>query len=270
MNTDSGKTTITHGDVLRRAEGMQRLSVRSQGKTYWRACRFLGMFDLPYPRMRELLFLGANPANPDEASFKEGWSEYFGRIQAGQGIEVSEETPLHDFLQEAIQAAEPADDIAFLARLNGLLLASGLWPIYLRNSDEEAFAKALEGDAEALGSLLLKTPLQETEYIDSLRPLSDGEIGGWIREDVLPMDRVSKVFLMGSFHRGDPLPDSDVDLGIVFESGLTESEKREALSSICSSCLAALARKADACELFALPDGNPPFPQGHEGREVLP
>ena len=261
---------MTYGDLLKRAEGMQRLSARSQGKTYWRASRFLGLSDLPYPRMRELLFLGANATNPDEASFKEGWSEYFGRIQAGQGIGASEETPVRDFLLAALEAAKPANGIAFLARLNGLLLASGLWPIYLRNADEEAFSEATEGDVGALSSLLLKTPLQEQGYIDALRPLSNGEIENWIREDVLPMDRVSKVFLMGSFHLGNPLPDSDVDLGVLFASGLTESEKRETLSSICSSCLAALARKADACELFALPDGRPLFPQGHEGREVLP
>lgn len=249
--------TTTLNEAISLAKGKRLVSVREQGKTFWRMMRFLGIADIDYRRMRALIFFSAPSSSGSEAGFVREWERYSTLLFEAKPVTVDGNMAVLAFLQGAIESSSACQGMERYGRLNASLLSAGLWPFRLTNSDQDLALSIYAGDANALLRALEKTPLYDEDYVSSLRPLSQEDVLDWARSAVVGHFSVRKAYLSGSFVFGDVLPDSDVDLCVMFDEGLTEGEKRSCIEGVRGSGLRALGRTVDVKEVLSDEGGNP-------------
>ena len=246
----NGNTTL--GQIRNRAQGHERISIRTQRKVYWRLFGwYAGFSPLPYQRFKDLCLRSYPAESEQERAFLAGIEEYI----ASLGQVKDDPFVCMDYgvsVEEALSFALSYVSGSSLAKICGLniLLSGSLWPIRLHNGDKAVVDLALSGDVSKLADKFIHTPLLEESYIANLRDISREDIVRFLN-DTCPTLPFSLVVVSGSFSDGTSLIDSDIDLKIVFEKGLTTEDKLEAIEALKRSCLEALGRYLDVEEWFA-------------------
>ena len=211
---------------------------------------------MPYQEAISLLLLERDPGSDDEVAFASSWRDFTKAMERVERHEEESSLSLKEHCGRLLSFASGLDPLDFFAVLDGALYADGLWPIKLRNSEQQLAEKILNGGADSLVYALLQTPLYDSAYVASLRTLSKEEVCEFLRTYVLSMDEVDAVFLKGSFASGNYRLDSDIDIGLVFSEGHSEEEKIAAVNIIRGASLETLNRMMDIKEYLRDENGS--------------
>lgn len=211
---------------------------------------------MPYQDAMSMLLLDRGADNGEEAAFVSSWKEFIATMGQAKPLDEGSSLSLKTYCSRLLSSAKGLEPLGFFATLDGALYTAGLWPIKLRNSDQQVAENILKGDVDSFIGALLRTPLYDNAYIESLRPLSKEEVCDFLRNNVLSMGEVDAVFLKGSFAMGSYRLDSDIDIGLVFSEGHGEEEKRAVVDAVQEASLKMLSRMMDVKEYLRDDNGT--------------
>lgn len=239
MDDLNEETTLE--SVLDSLRGRRLYSRRAQEKSCFRACdRF--RHPLGYPRFEALVRRGEEPEGVFEEGFLKTLACYLPALEdptKAKGMpEVSPNAaPMPSFaptsrlgyvVAEALTWAKSnsRDSAAAVLLVNVCLSAIGVGPIYVRSNsrldleDPGSFLRALSATAHPL--------LSELERMKALRDGFDFDaLAGVLRG--FPID---SAIVFGSFAKGLQTEESDLDLAVRFEKGLSMGEKLAAIEGM--------------------------------------